>query len=213
MMHAGATIACGLGRQAFASSAAKTILRGVVFDMDGTLTVPCIDFKEMYRRVGSETTDILHEIESWPPERQERAYKIITEMEMEAKANLKIMPGLITRNVKTSVDYFHTQFGLPAFSPALSREFRPYKPDPSPLLHICSTWGIPPHEVLMVGDSAKDDIICGRRAGAATILLDESDRYSQEELVGEQEPHFVVKSLKEMESLLRDNFDLLPAEV
>lgn len=44
------------------------------------------------------------------------------------------------------------------FSPALSREFRPYKPDPAPLLHICSTWGVQPNEVMMVGDSLKDDV-------------------------------------------------------
>ena len=44
------------------------------------------------------------------------------------------------------------------FSPALSREFRPYKPDPAPLLHICSTWEVQPNEVMMVGDSLKDDV-------------------------------------------------------
>ena len=30
----------------------KIPLRGVVFDMDGTLTVPNLDFDEMYRRAG-----------------------------------------------------------------------------------------------------------------------------------------------------------------
>jgi len=30
----------------------KIPLRGVVFDMDGTLTVPNLDFAEMYRRAG-----------------------------------------------------------------------------------------------------------------------------------------------------------------
>jgi hypothetical protein len=44
------------------------------------------------------------------------------------------------------------------FSPALSREFRPYKPDPAPLLHICSAWEVLPNEVMMVGDSLKDDV-------------------------------------------------------
>ena len=44
------------------------------------------------------------------------------------------------------------------FSPALSREFRPYKPDPAPLLYICSAWDVQPHEVMMVGDSLKDDV-------------------------------------------------------
>lgn len=44
------------------------------------------------------------------------------------------------------------------FSPALSREFRPYKPDPAPLLHICSAWEVKPSEIMMVGDSLKDDV-------------------------------------------------------
>lgn len=44
------------------------------------------------------------------------------------------------------------------FVPALSREFRPYKPDPAPLLHICSIWDIPPGEVMMIGDSLRDDV-------------------------------------------------------
>jgi len=44
------------------------------------------------------------------------------------------------------------------FSPALSREFRPYKPDPGPLLHICSLWEVQPNEVIMIGDSLKDDV-------------------------------------------------------
>jgi phosphoglycolate phosphatase-like HAD superfamily hydrolase len=44
------------------------------------------------------------------------------------------------------------------FSPALSREFRPYKLYPTPLLHICSVWEVQPNEVIMVGDSLKDDV-------------------------------------------------------
>lgn len=44
------------------------------------------------------------------------------------------------------------------FFPALSREFLPYKPDPAPLLHICSLWGVQPNEVIMIGDSLKDDV-------------------------------------------------------
>ena len=44
------------------------------------------------------------------------------------------------------------------FSPALSREFRPYKPHPAPLLHICDTWDAHPTEVMMIGDSLRDDV-------------------------------------------------------
>jgi hypothetical protein len=66
--------------------------------------------------------------------------------------------GLITRNVKSSIEYFHANhFSARArFEPAISRECAfPYKPSPAALLHICEQWGVPPGECLMVGDSAK----------------------------------------------------------
>ncbi|KAJ7979758.1 Haloacid dehalogenase-like hydrolase domain-containing protein [Quillaja saponaria] len=177
-------------------------LRGVVFDMDGTLTVPVIDFAAMYgavlgedeyRRIKAERpsgVDILHEIEKWSPEKQRKAYDTIADYERQGLDHLQIMPGaaelcgyldskklrrgLITRNVKSAVDLFHKRFGI-TFSPALSREFRPYKPDPAPLLHICSAWEVQPNEVIMVGDSLKDDVACGKRAGVFTCLLDEKE--------------------------------------
>ncbi|KAL2506498.1 Haloacid dehalogenase-like hydrolase domain-containing protein [Abeliophyllum distichum] len=183
------------------SVTAKPRLRGVVFDMDGTLTVPVIDFPAMYRTVLGEKEylkiksenptgiDILHHIETWSPDKQKRAYEIIADFEKQGMDRLQIMPGaselcgfldsrnirrgLITRNVKEAVDLFHIRFGM-IFSPALSREFRPYKPDPAPLLHICTTWGVQADEVMMIGDSLKDDVACGKRAGAFTCLLDET---------------------------------------
>ena len=35
------------------AKASRPVLRGVIFDMDGTLTKPNLDFTEMYRRVAS----------------------------------------------------------------------------------------------------------------------------------------------------------------
>lgn len=48
----------------------------------------------------------------------------------------------------------------------------PYKPSPAALQHIAQQWGISASECIMVGDSAKDDVVCGNRAGAVTVLLD-----------------------------------------
>ncbi|KAJ1281613.1 hypothetical protein BS78_04G319000 [Paspalum vaginatum] len=212
-------------------------LRGVVFDMDGTLTVPVIDFPAMYREVlggdaayaaaraaGGGSVDILHSIEAWAPDKQRQAYEVIARFEREGLGRLQIMPGaselcgfldakqirrgLITRNVKDAVDLFHQRFGI-TFTPALSREFRPYKPDPAPLLHICSTWNIPAHEVIMVGDSPKDDIVCGKRAGAFTCLLDETGRYGRHDSLPEEvKPDFKVSSLTEVFTVLEKHFDL-----
>uniref|UniRef100_A0A8R7QT06 Haloacid dehalogenase-like hydrolase domain-containing protein n=2 Tax=Triticum urartu TaxID=4572 RepID=A0A8R7QT06_TRIUA len=217
-------------------------LRGVVFDMDGTLTVPVIDFPAMYREVlggeaayaaareaGGGAVDILHCIEAWGPDEQRRAYEAIARFERDGLDRLQIMPGaaelcgfldarqirrgLITRNVKGAVDLFHQRFGM-TFVPALSREFRPYKPDPAPLLHICSTWDIPPTEVIMVGDSLKDDIVCGKRAGAFTCLLDETGRYAPHDSLPEDvKPDFMVSSLPQVLSVLEEHFDLAPVSV
>ncbi|BFG14266.1 hypothetical protein CerSpe_005400 [Prunus speciosa] len=97
------------------------------------------------------------------------------------------------------------------FSPALSREFRPYKPDPAPLLHICSAWEVKPSEIMMVGDSLKDDVACGKRAGAVACLLDESGRYDSPEYANvDFKPDFKVSSLMEVHSLLEAHFDLSP---
>lgn len=47
-------------------------------------------------------------------------------------------------------------------------------------------WGVKPCEVMMVGDSAPDDIVCGNRAGAITCLLDNLERYQMHELPRDQ---------------------------
>lgn len=206
--------------------------------MDGTLTVPVIDFQAMYRAVLGEEEylalksrnppgiDILHHIENWSPDEQQRAYDIIADFERQGLDRLQIMPGalqlcglldsrnirrgLITRNVKAAVDLFHSRFGI-TFTPALSREFRPFKPDPAPLLHICSTWDVLPNEVMMIGDSLKDDIACGKRAGAFTCLLDETGRYDTPEYENVAfKPDYKVSSLAEVYSVLETNFDLIP---
>ena len=228
------------------AASGKRVLRGAVFDMDGTLTVPNLDFGEMYRRVGCKTKDILSEIEGWPEEKQKAANAVIYEMEQEALRTQTMMPGadeiakfldemgvprgLVTRNVQTSVAHFHANaWSLPPFTPALAREFKPYKPAPDALLHICERWGVHPSEVVMVGDSPKDDIVSGNRAGAVTVLLDTEGKWHLEteegeeggegatdngiavatKLVGEMIPTFKVSSLHEVAPLLREHFDIV----
>lgn len=97
---------CSFPMANFSSAASPRLrLRGVVFDMDGTLTVPVIDFAAMYKSVlgpdeydriraqSPSGIDILHIIQSWPPDKQRRAYEIIADFERQGLDRLRIMPG------------------------------------------------------------------------------------------------------------------------
>ena len=98
-------------------------IKGVIFDMDGTLTLPVLDFSEMKRRVGVPVdVDILRGVADQPPEKREQSMRIIEEMEEEACRNLTLQPGvlellhflskqqvkraLMTRNNQRSVEAF-----------------------------------------------------------------------------------------------------------
>jgi len=158
---------------------------GLIFDLDGTLTKPVIDFAEMRRRLGIGSGDMLQTVRSWPPERMREGFRIIEEIEERAllKAELQedapdtlrllasrgMKLGILTRNTLRSAQKVIGMLGV-SFDPVLARDFGPVKPDPAPVRFICERWGLPPRNVLLVGDY-RDDIACGRAAGCATCLL------------------------------------------
>ena len=60
---------------------------------------------------------------------------------------------------------------------------------------------------------AKDDIVCGNRAGALTVLLDVDGRYapgSGQEPEGEAAPTHRVTCMEELRTLLQERYALLP---
>jgi len=209
------------------------IVRGIVWDMDGTLTAPVFDFAEMRRRIGlAPGAHILETIAAWDPERQSAARAVIREMEREALVKLRVTEGVlelcadldrrgipravVTQNAQENLDYFHRHhFPLPPFAPAISRDSgHRVKPHPDALLACCDAWGIPPSEVLMVGDSARDDVPFGRRAGALTVLLDSYGAFAAPQqrdcLRGtESEPHFFATSFAQVRHILDDQVTLL----
>ena len=186
-------------------------LQGVIFDMDGTLTAPAIDFAAMRRRLGIPTGDVLLTIKAWSEEKRMAALDTIEEIEEEARANLVIQTGahelmafldsraiqkaIVTRNTLKTVKHLLTHMGT-SFSEIVTREFEPFKPDPAPVVHICRKWNILPADVVVIGDY-RDDLLCGRAAGARTCLLrNERNR----EYAGLAD--FVVDSLHEFQDLI-----------
>jgi HAD superfamily hydrolase (TIGR01549 family) len=173
---------------------------GVIFDMDGTLTKPILNFSEMRRRAGvPDSQDILGYVNSLPDDAKARALHAIEEVEEEANNNMVIQPhvlkildslagnqvktALLTRNSRCSVDAFLKKLCSSfdatlyqnlstdsLFSHILTRDFKPHKPSPAPVQHICTQWKLSPENVLLVGDG-KEDIISGHLAGTLTCLL------------------------------------------
>ncbi|KAH8147920.1 uncharacterized protein LAJ45_08021 [Morchella importuna] len=166
-------------------------LAGVVFDVDGTLCEPQTwMFAKMRAALGiAKTIDILDHVYTLAPDMQEAAMESIRSVEREAMVKMVPQRGLLplmeylqkkgvqkaicTRNFDTPVNFLITNFCQgQLFSPIVTREFRPPKPDPAGILHIANQWGLQDggSSLIMVGDSM-DDMAAGRRAGAATVLL------------------------------------------
>ena len=203
-------------------------LRGVVFDIDGTLTVPNLDFKVMYARCGvPPAADIIEAVAAMPSAEKAAAESVIEELEEESRRTLQLMPGakavvkflhqrdlptaVVTRNTGKTIEAVTQLLAAqgvdrqPCFEPAISRleDFAP-KPDPASLFHIAKAWGVPPAEILMIGDSPSNDVAYAKAAGAHTILLDTGRRHTEGGSTGGAD--FVVENLDEVPRLLREYF-------
>jgi len=167
-----------------------SLLKGVIFDMDGTLTLPHqIDFKRMRQRVGIATGDILAAIRQMPEKQREEAMSAIDDEERRGLADLKLQPGvdellaslsdqgmrcaLVTRNSQVAVDLFLARVPVAAgvLNPIMTRDSCHVKPDPQTFKYICDGWGLHPSETIVIGDSFADDIQAGQKAGCHTCLI------------------------------------------
>jgi HAD superfamily hydrolase (TIGR01549 family) len=169
----------------------RPTLRGVVLDMDGTLTIPNLNFSEMYDRCGIDAKDdILQVLAALPEHEAAPKYKIIEEMEDHAVNTMQVMPGapelmawlqahqiptaLVTRNTSKSAEALKAKLGnLDIIIARDTHADIAPKPDPAAMHYISNLWKITdPSSLIMVGDSPANDIGFGKRAGTFTALLD-----------------------------------------
>ncbi|KAF4595352.1 HAD-like domain protein [Ophiocordyceps camponoti-floridani] len=210
-------------------SAPSPILRGIIFDMDGTLCQPqTYMFAEMRAALGiGPSVDILHHIDSLPYDRQPAAAAAIRAIEGRAMLSQKPQPGLgrlmsyldargipkaiCTRNYDLPVQNLLSKFLVGSiFSPVVTRDFRPPKPHPAGLLHIAACWGLygddgqpDASNLIMVGDSL-DDMTAGRMAGATTVLLVNDVNYG---LARHPHTDLTIKRLDELVAILEWGFE------
>jgi len=145
----------------------KTAIRGLIFDMDGTLTKPGqLDFRKIREQLGLDPTqDIVQSLRSLPQQQQTSAESVVEALEVEAMASAELMDGcaevlqalrsegyklgISTRSCLKAVEEFLRVAGLPdtTFDTIVTRNYKAVKPQPEVALDICSGWGLSPEEV------------------------------------------------------------------
>jgi len=157
----------------------------VIFDLDGTLTKPILDFDDIRYEIGGIEGPILEALPSLPDERRRRAEAILERHEREAAQQAVLYEGavevlhecrrrghpvaILTRNARVNLAAVLERFGI-TIDASRTREDGAIKPSPEPVLSICEELGAAPELSWMVGDY-RFDIESGRAAGTRTVLM------------------------------------------
>ena len=186
--------------------------KAVLFDMDGTLTMPTFDFPALRRLLGlPDDAPILEHIGMMASAQRLKAEEILHRYEDEVAAKAPLADrchdvlsfleargsrvALVTRNRRDSVDTFFRRHALP-ITVCICREDGPHKPDPYPLLLACRQLGVKAEDCWMVGDG-QFDIEAGINAGMRSIWLswDRQRKFAAE-------PWQTVRDLVELHDLM-----------
>jgi HAD superfamily hydrolase (TIGR01509 family) len=161
-------------------------LKAMLFDLDGTVTRPLLDFPAIKREIGIPTDSfILEELEGMTPQERKRAMDIVERHEREAaeKSELNdgarplmeeltrrgIRTGVITRNSHESLLTVLRLHGL-SFDVHVTRDHAEPKPSPAGITMALRQLGLAPGNAVYVGDHAID-VEAGRAAGTRTIWV------------------------------------------
>ena len=147
-------------------------VKGVIFDLDGTLVESFLDFKQIRHEIGCPADqDILDYLDSLPKAQKIQAHEVILGHEIRDAKRAKILPNgvsminqvklanlpmaIVTRNCRlatqTKLANNHIDISL-----VFTREDAPAKPNPAALLQIAELWTICPSDILYVGDYIYD---------------------------------------------------------
>jgi HAD superfamily hydrolase (TIGR01549 family) len=164
------------------------MLRGVIFDLDGTLVDTHYDWNLIRKQIGVENLPILSHIHNLKGKLKEQAMRILESFEKHATKRARLNPGIkellrmlsekgikkaiVTNNSRKTVDYLVTKWGL-SFDHIVTRDDGVWKPSGKPLELALERLRLGKDEVLYVGNS-EHDRIASENAGIRYLSISES---------------------------------------
>jgi HAD superfamily hydrolase (TIGR01509 family) len=165
--------------------AAEGKIRGVLFDMDGTIVSVPYDWPRIKAELGSGDVPILSYLDRLGEPEQSRKNAVLERHEAEAtrrailrqgtKALLGLLAArgaktaLITNNSRTNTEHLLERFRL-TFDLVMTRESGLWKPSGAPLLAVMEKLGLTRNACCAVGDS-HFDVSAAKAAGIPLIFI------------------------------------------
>jgi HAD superfamily hydrolase (TIGR01549 family) len=180
-------------------------IRGLIFDLDGTLVDSGLDFAAIRRETGfPEGTGLLEHLEALEPTAKAAAEAVILRHEMQGARSASWMPGarellqrlvaaelpigIVTRNNRVAAQLMLETLGIPC-DELVAREDAPAKPHPGGLLAISRRWNLNPAQLVYVGDYLFD-LQAAHNAGMLACWYDNGRGFSYDEQADLVVSHF-----------------------
>ncbi|HEC63386.1 MAG TPA: HAD family phosphatase [Candidatus Acetothermia bacterium] len=166
---------------------AKTAVRAVLLDMDGTLWHNPVNWMALREELGLgvDHLPISYHLARLPPADRAAGERRLREAEAQGVSQGRPVPrarelveflvargvkcALVTNNSRESVDGVLARCPLP-LDAVFSREDIPLKPDPEAFLLPLRKLGVGPEEACVIGDSHLD-LLAAHRAGIGRVIL------------------------------------------
>ncbi|MCB9866908.1 MAG: HAD family hydrolase [Phycisphaerales bacterium] len=157
----------------------------LIFDMDGTLTVPVLDFDAIRAEIGLPPGPILESLAQLDAAARSRADAVLEAHERRAAEGARLHAGaaetlaavrqrgwpvaILTRNARRWAEHVIRRFDL-AVDFLRTRDDGVIKPSPQPVLELCAAAQAAPRASWMIGDHLID-LQTGHAAGCTTVLM------------------------------------------
>jgi HAD superfamily hydrolase (TIGR01509 family) len=160
-------------------------IRGVIFDLDGTVVENDYDWPRIREELGTGASSILGYLDSLGEPKRSAKWAILESHEArQTQASVlrdgilellgmlrsrRIAAALVTNNSRRNTEFLLGKFGL-GFDCVITREQGLWKPSGAPFLEVLRTLGLGPGECGVIGDT-HFDVLAALDAGIDAIFL------------------------------------------